>query len=93
MCSVDKYKRIKGVEFGFFLVQGDQNPSSWCCKHHRLLVVTRYLHIKLDIYGVPALLILGRLEKAVCILGVLDVTTELLQPRLIKKVVVSCILV
>ena len=52
----------------------------------------RYMHPKLDIYCVPVLLILGSLEKAVHLLGVLDVATELLPFRIIQKVIFSCIL-
>ena len=49
--------------------------SVLCIKHHPLLVVTRYLHPKLDIYCVTALLSLGILEKAVHILVLLDKAT------------------
>ena len=52
-------------------------------------MATRDIHPKLDLYCVHVLLILGSLEKAVHILGVLDVAMELIPPRLIKKAIVS----
>ena len=52
-------------------------------------MVTRDLNPKLDLSCVTALLRLGSFEKAVHLLGVLDVATELIPPRLIQKVIGS----
>ena len=65
--------------------------SVLCIKHHPLLVVTRYLHPKLDIYCVTALLSLGILEKADHLLVLIDIATELLPPSLIQEGIVSYI--
>ena len=96
-CAVDRPKRIEGVKFVdlFYFKDIKTLPvdvSIVGIKKHCLLVVTRDLHPKLDIYCLSALLILFRLEKAVNIIGVIDTAMELLPPRFIKNVIVSYII-
>ena len=95
-CAVDRPKRIEGVKFVdlFYFKDIKTLPvdvSIVGIKKHCLLVVTRDLHPKFDLYYVNVMIILGILDKLVHLLVILDVAAELLPPRLIHKVIASCI--
>ena len=95
-CAVERPKIIKAAKLVVFYFK----YISICTvcvsivgiKHHRLLLVARYLHPKLDVDYITMIISLGILERVVYLLGVLDLETELLLPRLIQKFIVSCIL-
>ena len=93
MYAADRPKRIKGVEVVDLFEFKDLSiltvvVSIVGIKYHRLLMTTKDLHPKLDIYCVPTLLILGSLEEVVHLLDIIDVAMDFLPPRLIHKVIV-----
>ena len=96
-CLAESTKGLKRIEVVDFLQFQDLSTlpvgiSIISIKHNFLLVVTRNLNPKLDLYFFPVLLSLGILEKVFHILGVIDEETELLPPSLIHKVIFFCIL-